>query len=425
MRAKRRIARALPALACALAVATAGPAFADGDTLTLAQAMEKAKASSRQLDSLRTRLEIARSRLDGVTWVQNPELRVRDISSEYITDRFDDIEVGLRWRLRDLGETEVERQRRRVRVSAVEVEAARAEQRLVARVRRAYARLVFSEALFELRSERLKTETARLGLVDELVKLGRRSVVYQAKARLWLGEARSDLMRIKQGRNEARRALARLIGVDEAVSVSSEPLAFVKLSEEELAAIAAARRPEARHMRTRIDLAQARYERERLRNVPWPTFVEARYHHDTNNQDRVELLFGLGLPIFDWNREDTKAFALAVDRKEARSAALGEQLDEELSEAHAVYREALLDWELTSAESRALIDQTEGIAERAKGHGTLPPDEILELRLLVLETKELLLRKRYALDRALAELLYAVGAESRADLSSAASPADG
>ena len=109
---------------------------------------------------------------------------------------------------------------------------------------------------------------------------------------------------------------------------------------------------------------------------------------------------------------------LTLEEAIEKAKAASRQLDEELTEAHAVYREALLDWDLTKADAGALIEQTEGIAQRAKDHGTLPPDEVLELELLVLETKELLVRKRFALDRALADLFYVVGVESHADLPS-------
>jgi outer membrane protein TolC len=412
----RRARRAGAAGAWALALGLSTAALGQAPALSIGEAIQKAKKASRDLESLRIRAEIAHGRLAGVTGIGNPELRIGDVSTEYLSNRVDDLQIGLRWRPPELGQTRVRQQRQAVRVWELHVGAQRAEQRLASRVRRSHARLVLQDQLLALRRTRLETETRRLALVRQMLDLGRRSVVYHTKARMWLGRARSDLTRVEQNRNEAHRDLQRLIDSKAPITVVAEPLPEIPLSLEELARLAAQRRPESRLVAERKELAVAMHQRERLRLVPWPTFVEARYHYDTGRQDRVEVMLGIELPLFDWNRDDIRASALGVERKETQTEALAERLGEQLRERHTLYLEAKLDLELSSDDAATLIAQTAEVASRAAEHGTVPGDELLELELLVIEARELLSRKRHALALALAELYLTVGVEGAGQL---------
>ncbi len=384
--------------------------------MSVDQALGLAKARSRALQSLTLRQAIAEGRVEGVTGIRNPELRVGDVSTDYVQERFDDLELGLRWRPRRLGETDVERRRRELRVVEVSGEAIRLTQRLAAKVRRTHARLVFHEGLVTLRQRQLDVQVRRVEQVDGLVELGRRTVVYRTKARSLLAQARSALTRASHNRSRAERDLQRLVGAEGPLAAATSPTPRIPSSVDALVAVAMTRRPEAAVVKRHRLLTESQHERDRLRNVPWPSFVEAKYHVDARDPDRVELLFGLDLPLWDWNEANIRVGALATDRQETEAAALIERVGDEVREAHALWLEAYLDWELTAADSKALIEQARFVVERAAVHGTVPPDELSELELLVLTTQEQVLGKRYGVDRSVAELCLAIGVEGPADL---------
>ncbi|NOZ00586.1 MAG: TolC family protein [Deltaproteobacteria bacterium] len=379
--------------------------------LTESDAVELAVIHSRELASLATGVEIARRRLDSNNAINNPEVRIRDVSTDYIRKGFDDLEVGLRWRPPGLGEFGLKENKARVRVAQGEVRAGRFRDRLVARVRRTYADLVVLEEQVSIARERVETETRRLVLVEGMKDLGRRSIVYYTKARMWLAESRTDLTRLRHRLNQTKRKLARLTGINNAFTVRPDPIPVVKLSEEDLWRLAGANRPEFELVRRRIALALSEYDRERFRLIPWFSFVELSYHVEADRTDWGELVLGIELPLFNFNRGNIRATELAVNRKEDQSSAMTEKLRVQVRDRFAAYQEARLDWDLSSKDTRKLIGEVKGLIGQANKHDTIPPDEVLELELTVLEARRILSQKRKILAHALIDLCLALGVE--------------
>jgi outer membrane protein TolC len=384
-----------------------------GTRLSEKDAVARALANSRQVEALENDVAVAARRRESAGVLKNPTLRVRDISSEYLRDRFDELSVGLRWqppRLGDLRESEAEAD---LDVTEARVEAARARLEAAARVRHTYAELILIEQLVRIRTERLELETRRLDLVERMKNLGQRSIVYFAKARLRHGESRSELSRLVQKRNETRRDLVRRVGLalDELPVVSAEALPERLAALDDLQRVGFRSRPEGDLVHQRKELAAAQYTAERFKRLPWPTFVEVDYHLDYAGQgaDWVELSFGISLPLFDWNTGAIRATELEVARKETRSAALAERLETEIQDRYAAWRDALLDWQLSTADAEALVASAEAIIAGATAHGTLPSDEVLELQLAIQDAREIVCNKRFELAEALTELMLAVG----------------
>ena len=118
-----------------------------GDTLTEADAVTRALQSSRQIEAFDNDVDLAEGERDSAGALRNPQLRVQDLSTEYVRDRFDQLSVGLRWKLPRLGEARQVREEAELKVTEARVDAAQARLEVAARVRRTYAELVYLEQL--------------------------------------------------------------------------------------------------------------------------------------------------------------------------------------------------------------------------------------------------------------------------------------
>jgi outer membrane protein TolC len=391
---------------------------AGGQVLTSSQTVERALQSSRALEVMQDDVAMAVQRLGAAKGLNNPELRFRTNTNDSFKDRFDLLAFGLRWQPPELGELGLRERTESVRLWEGRVDAARKRLELAARARRAYEDLVVLEQLYRLRRERLEMETRRVALVGQMKDLGRRTIVYFTKARMRLGEHRTDLYRLEQARSDARRELERLAGLgpEARLAVKAEPWPEVVLTHERMRELAARHHPEAALLKERSALAQARYDRERFRRVPWPTFVELGYHAERNDPNWIELRLGLELPLFNWNGGNVRAAELAVTRKETQAAALDERLGERMHASYAAYRDAWTDWQLSSRESATLIADTRAVIATAAQHQNLPADELLELELTILDARAVICEKRHTMALALIKLLEALGVEDASGL---------
>lgn len=380
------------------------------------KAVEMALDNSRELAALNINVQIANHRLDSAGWVDNPEFRLRDISTKYISDEFDEIQMGLRWSPPRLGELSEDKQEARVRIAERKVLALRLRQDLIRRVRRVYATLVMLEELAELAENRVEFETERLGKVEKMVELGQRSVVYFTKAKMWHKESENERTGIVQRRNATRRKLKKYTGASYDFKVESRELERAPLNLEMLLSVGFEKRPEIDLAAKTKQLAVVQYRMERLRPLPWFNFVELSYHLEEKKEDWGELMVGIDLPLFNWNLGNINATELAVEKKESEGEAVRERIEIEVTESFNVYREYLFDWESTREDASAMIAKAEEIIAESERHNTLRPDEVLELKLMILESKKLLCEKRRRMVHAMFDLFYALGIESRDQL---------
>ena len=381
------------------------------DTLTEGVAIELALDRSIELQSLDTNVQIAGYRLESSGSINNPELRLSEISSRYITYRFDELRIGLRWRPPKLGELAEERQEARVDVWTRKVRATRFRHDLIAKVRRNYASVIMYDRLADLARKRQDLETERLAIVDRMVELGRRSVVYQTKAKMWHAESRNDYARAIQRQRLARRKLAKRVGLSEDFTLTMEELPEITLDIDRLIAIAVENRPEIELVQQRIQLATKQYNFEHRKLIPWPRFIDLSYHRLSNREDWGEMRIGIELPIFNWNRGNIRATNLAVKRKELESEAIREEIEYEVRDAYEIYQDFLLDWKSFGQEVEELMEEAQEVVEQARQHNTLQPDEVQEMELTIIETQKILSEKRRDLAHALIDLTFVLGIE--------------
>ena len=388
-----------------------GTSSNDGTAMTEQEVIELALKYCRKLQSLSTNVEIANYRLNSSGWIRNPELRLSDISTRYYTEEFDELRVGLRFRLPKLGELGEEKQQARVELWDRRVQENRYRQEFIARVRKDYANVLMYDQLAELAQKRVAKADERIRIIEQLVELGSRSVVYFTKAKMWHAESKNDLSRALQNQGLARRKLAKRTSIAENTSLILEDLPEVTQDQDELIKLAIEKRPEIELVQQRIELANKQQKFEYLKLVPWFNFIDISYHVEQDrNRDWGEFMAGINLPLFNWNIGNIKATHLAVKKKEDESDAVRESIEDEVRSAYIIYKDLLLDWQNFKSSAEELISSAAAVINEAKQHETLMPDEVAEMEWTIFDTQKLLAEKRRELAHALIDLYFAIGA---------------
>lgn len=376
-------------------------------------AIEMALKSNRKTKSLQTNVQIADIKLKYGNWIRSPELRISDISTRYFTEEFEEYNIGLRWRFRKLGEASKLKQDAMVDYWDAKIQEILYRHNLIARVRRSFADVRMYEKLAELAENKVAVETKRLDIVEHMMNLGERSVVYRTKAKMWHAESKNNLARMKQRKNLARLKLLKLTGISETDQLIFNEIPEMNQTFEYITQLAIENRPEIRLINQRIDLASKRSKYEKLQLFPWFTFIEGSYHKEKKQaNDWTEIRLGMTIPFFNPNAASIKSTQLAVEKKESELDAIYEQIEEEVRDAYTLYMDLMLDWKNFYANANQLIEEADAIADQASLHQTLMPDEVLELELTIIETQSLLEEKRNRLMQSFIDLEKMVGVEN-------------
>jgi outer membrane protein TolC len=380
-------------------------------SLTTEEAVALALNNSRQLQSLDTQVEIQDYRRHSADWIDNPEMRVRNLSTRSRNERFDELEIGVRWRPPALGEVAEERQQDQVLLWERKVKAQRARDWLASRVRRASADVIMYRELVRFAAARVDNETQRIAQIKAMVDLGRRSIVYYTKSRMMVSEAKNEYTRHLQALGEEERRLQRLTGISSAIDVIFEPLPEIDPDREKLLTIAYAHRPEVLLVEARQQLAVKQHQREQRRRLPWLSFVEVSHHREQGAEDWNELMFGVELPLFGRRGGRSQATKLSIARKEAQSLAIRERIEDEVYDTFSAYDGARLAWQLAQDDGQILIEEASRVISEASVHGTIHADEVLELERTIMDTRVIIAQRRRELAHAVCFLYYALGIE--------------
>ena len=275
------------------------PGESEGAVYSMSQreAVELTLKNSRELDLRNTKAQIERNKLRSSGGVNNPELRISRMSTRYFTDEFDELELGLRWRPPRIGELDEDKNDQNVIMCEIKVDAERYRSELAMLALRTYADVVVYDQMVEVAANRLTLEKKRLSEVEQIKEIGRRSIVYYTKASLRHETSKSDYARAVQRRNTARRELARLTGIEQAIAVEKLDPPDIKLSLDDLLRIAEKNRPEMKLIAPKLELARSRYDAERFKLIPWFSYFELSYHKEERDIDWGEFMVGIELPL--------------------------------------------------------------------------------------------------------------------------------
>ena len=385
------------------------PGTGDGVILTIEETVAVGLKNNPRLRALETETGVRTHRLRSLDWIDNPEVRVRNLASRAGTARFDELEIGIRWRPPSLGEVGARRQRKQVALWERKVEAVRQRHWLASRVRRSCADIDMYAELTRIAAMRVENENLRISQIETLLDLGRRSIVYFTKAKTAVAEARQGHLRSLHALREEERRLRRLTGISTQFRVLSEPLPEVALDEERLIDLAYANRPELRLAGERRKLAHERRNLEGRRLLPQLSFLEVSRHFERSQGDWNELRFGLELPIFNRNAGNLAGVSLAVSGSELEVVSVRERIAEEVRETLSDYAEALLARDLTLQEGEAVIEASSLVIAETRDYPTVPADEILELERTIMDARVAIAESQRELAHTLYFLYYELG----------------
>jgi len=380
--------------------------------LTEAEMVAMTLEKSNKLKAMATSVEIAGYRLKSARNIPNPEIRLNDITEESYASEFDETRIGLRIRFPELGEMGEDRQDAMVRLWERKNEELLYRQELVAEARRDFFSVILHDQLKELAGKKVAIEENRLKVIEEMVRVGTRSIVYYTKAKMRHVDSINDYSREVQSQIEARRKLSKRTGVNINIPVMETDLPEVTVGIDRLIEIAFEKRPEIQLVRQRIGLASKENRRELMKLLPQLNFIQYNHHIETNSKaDWGELALGVEVPLFNWNYGNIKAASLAVQKKEQELAAVEETVEYQVRAAFTEYEDLLLDWKNFIYESENLMAESARVIEQAKQHQTLLMDEVMEMEMTILETQAIIAQKKKDLADALLDLCITLGVE--------------
>jgi cobalt-zinc-cadmium efflux system outer membrane protein len=422
MRIERIAAVLLAALAGSVAAQprgadTAMAAPTTPATLSLDAAVERALERSPQILIARANLEAASAAARQSRWPDNPEL---DIEVENVLGRgpyadFDAAEttVTLRQPMRLGGKRGA-----RIDAARARFEQARAEFDLAQRVIRrdvtiAYANAVMSERIATLaRARRVDAEALRAASERRLAA-GLASELQHAQTVLAGAAAAASLNRAQAEAAQARRALARWLGVPELDEVAAQFDAAwfdqTATGEEQASRSTLDDHPRLRAQRAALAAAQAQQRLEERGAIPDPVLsLGARRFGDAPAGEDRALVLGVSMPVPLWDRNTAELANARRERVVAETEldAAQRELADELAlalAAHTAARgelRALTDSAAPAARSAATLTQ------RGFDAGRLSLTERLAAEQALQSTEEALQRARFAVHQSRAQLEY-------------------
>jgi outer membrane protein TolC len=394
------------------------PGPANGTVLTQSEAVRLVLDRSRELRVLAGEESAQEREVEAAaTSFHDPQLRLEDLSTRYADpDANKQITVGLRWQPPRLGELPAAEQKERVLLWAKKVTARALRARLAAQARKEYAEQALLRDSRRLSAARVGLEERRLAAVEALVALGQRPLLDRVRSMRRLVKARRDDARLRQRLADGAERLSGLTGVAGDVELSLGAPPELDLDFPAVHRVAVEHRPEVGLAEQRSRLADREYSAERLRLMPWFSFLEVGYVHETEKPDWGEFRIGIDLPFSRWNLSHLRAAATARQANAHAGAGAVEAVDRDVAQALARYREALAALRELRADDGNLQATTRDLLAAVRRDPTLAADDVVDLELAELDERQMALDARYDLEAAAADLCVAAGVERWEDL---------
>jgi len=367
-------------------------------TVTLEEALARILGNDHKLKSLDNTVEAQKQIVDFARYdVNNPEVRLQDISTGYIDNEPGDnqqFQIGLRWQPPRLGELGENEQQERVDLWEKKVKAIQERVDLIARVQRKYAELAMLQTEEKLAREQAALEKRRYKTVKKLIEAGQKSLQDGIKARRRSLKAAVERDGIVKKYEICRKRFAAMLGLSEGLLVTDVniPLdmpsaAEFKRKSSESAALELSRQ--------RTELVERRYRAERYRLIPWFSFVEAAYHYESEKRDSGELLLGIEIPLFNWNLGRLRATEIEHDNSGETKKASFEGLDRDIEAALTDYEQSISEYLTLKDEAEESLPQSIELEKEARRQ-LLPEDEIIEMEISDVELRRMLTTSAYA-----------------------------
>lgn len=357
-----------------------------GKRLTLADALQRAKAENAEVAARKAQLEALRAEVEASAAIDNPELRVGQLRLDRLTHDDAEVEVKLRVKPPRPIENDARRAEAEAEARAAEAELAAAEVAAVARARVAYYEAASADRVIAAARRLDALAEKRSAIVLRGLSESRVTQLEVALANVDRAGLARDLRSLER---EKARALSRLgdqIAADlpddvELDAIDLEALTKLQLPEDAaLVKLSMTASPDLARRAAEVDAASAKADRQRTGQVPWFSFLELGYDFSKSTVDPEGFTFGAGLslPVFDTRSAAIDAADAQVEARKRRLDADARALLETLREA---VREVKTEQEALGVgrdELRAATKQAAEEADKALAAGRI--DELSRLR---------------------------------------------
>jgi outer membrane protein, heavy metal efflux system len=377
--------RSTTVAACAVFCLEVATGFAQGQPLSLADVLARAREQAPELIAARMAHAEARAQLVGasVRWQTNPELDAAAGNRNGTDSRFTDLEFGL-------SQAFEPGSRRDARVAVANAAIARtaADVEATTRVVVRAAATAFYRALHAGERVTLLTRARELAstvhdAAERRFKAGDIAVLEVNIARAALARVRSDIESAEANRAEAVGDLRQLLRLDD-VNVSGS-LTFRADAALKPALEAAAQRPELRAIAAGIEEAQAELQLS-------ATLAKADYglgaRYAREEGDHIVLgALTVTLPVFSKGQGQRALASARLDALQLQAAALQQRVRQEVTSRYEVYQRRLAAVRALESDAIPGMDENEQLTTRSFEVGQIGLPELLLLRREILDTR--------------------------------------
>jgi cobalt-zinc-cadmium efflux system outer membrane protein len=379
----------LPRLTLAVSIALIGPtASAAQESLTLEQALERARERSPSVLAARARIEEARARLAGASLLlrENPELEAAAGGRSSAENDTEKVEVGILQNL-DIGG----RRSARIGIARAELVASAAESENALRQALRSVAAAFFRALHA--QERLNLADRAEAIATEILEIARRRHEAGDVSLLDVNLAQAALSRARADEYAARSSVSAAFG-DLRALLALPPEQEVKLAGElrlsrrydlgDLLA-RATDRPDIRALRSEVEAASAEHRLGKA--LAWPEFgIGGRYEREEGD-DRLLGAVRLTLPLFDRGQAVRAEARARTRRLELELEAALRDVRREIRTAFEVYTHEAAAADELARNAVRLLEENESLSRESYEAGQISLAELLLVRREILETR--------------------------------------
>lgn len=346
--------------------------------------------------------------------IDNPELRVGQLSTKDLDGRFRTLELGLRWNNPKIGEPAAKRDIANVRAQITTSEKQRYLIDLAYRTRALFIEIAALAQSTELLAKQVELHQHLVDVIAQKVSLNEESNIVLIDKRMALLSLKQ---KYREKQSDRKILLARLQALTGVVSAAQFDFGMQSDEKTDLAVWqdqASLFRPELEQARLNHLRSQAEYHIEKSKQYPWFSFVEPSLLTDQGDPgDETEywgeLRLGIELPIFNWNTGNVSA--AKTDIRFYRNEYERQRVEIHLQVTQAFEKYIILnqDYGEFNAEAATLIADAKSITTQAQQLLAVAVEKIIGMQLTALSLDQTRIEKKRDAQLARAALIYSTG----------------
>jgi len=373
-----------------ISLALAGPTVSRAqDSLTLEQALARARERTSSVLSARARIEEARARLGAASLLlsENPEVDAAAGGWNSREDRSEKVDVGIMQNL-ELGG------RRSARIGILRAEIVSSEADAENALREALRDVTASFFRALQTQERLVLATRAESIAAEILEIARRrheagdvALLDLNLAQVAVARARADVHAARSTQAVALGQLRRLLGLppEQPLQLQGELRGSLRHDLADLLA-RATDRPDIRALQSQLEAANAEFRLGRA--LAWPEFgLGGRYEREEGNSTVLGAV-RFTLPLFDRGQGARAVAGARVRRLELELDAARRAVLTEVRTAFEVYDQQRAAVEELEQNALRVLEENESLSRESYEAGQISLAELLVVRREILETRD-------------------------------------